>query len=568
MKPLLIPPLEIPLRAYATQANAILGLRGSGKSMGAGSLAEQMMEEGIPIIVFDPIGIWKNLKVPGRGKGYPVVVAATEKGDLPLTPKSAPEIVRAAMAANVSLVIDLFSVDLSKGDWRKIVMECSRILLHENHKYGLRHLFLEEAGEFVPQRIQPNQGEVYAEVEKLVRMGGNKSIGVTLINPRAEGVNKEVLELCDCVMMLRQKGRNSVANLEKWINLSDPESSKQIIQSMSKLKPGECWVWPQDQDAATLCRFNLKSSFHPDRKNPQHHAIGKAVDVGAFVAQLSGSLETVIEEAKANDPAELKKRIRELERQAANVQPAEKPVPIRLYTDQDVTELLSVQDAIRELHPLVDAVVERARKIIDPTLPTLEQVQAIYKMNAGPAPDRNFFLNEQHEQHVSKSQARRELTQARHERNGTLGRCERAILTALSIRRNGMPVAELAIRTVYAPSSGGFNNALGTLRGQGLITKGGVAALTDAGMKYKFQQEPHRERDELIAAWCAKLGRCERAILERLVRAYPKPLHAIELGADTGYSPSSGGFNNAIGHLRSLELIARGWPTVANGILF
>jgi ATP-dependent exoDNAse (exonuclease V) alpha subunit len=69
-----------------------------------------------------------------------------------------------------------------------------RLLLYENKPYGLRHLFLEEAAEFVPQRIGPDQGYVYAEIEKLARMGGNASLGYTLVNQRAEEVNNEVLK--------------------------------------------------------------------------------------------------------------------------------------------------------------------------------------------------------------------------------------------------------------------------------------------------------------------------------------------------------------------------------------
>jgi hypothetical protein len=76
---------------------------------------------------------------------------------------------------------------------------------------------LEEAAEFVPQRIGPDQGSVYAEIEKLARMGGNASLGYTLVNQRAEEVNKAVLELCDCLFLHRQKGRNSLTALSKWL---------------------------------------------------------------------------------------------------------------------------------------------------------------------------------------------------------------------------------------------------------------------------------------------------------------------------------------------------------------
>lgn len=166
---------------YASQGNAILGIRGSGKSYTATFIAEQLMGDGIPFIAFDPIGIWRNLKIGKDGPGYPVVVAG-ENGDLPLTPESAPDIVRAAMKENVSLVVDLYSMQLSKADWRSIVEQSIRLLLYENKPCGLRHIFIEEAAEFIPQRVGPGDGRVYAEIEKLARMGGNASLGYTLIN--------------------------------------------------------------------------------------------------------------------------------------------------------------------------------------------------------------------------------------------------------------------------------------------------------------------------------------------------------------------------------------------------
>src|SRR5690606_5559778 len=113
-----------------------------------------------------PIGVWRYLKVGQKGHpGYQVVVAG-DSGDLPLTPESAVNIVRAAMRENIPLVIDLYSMKLSKADWRKIVEESIRLLLYENKPCGLRHVFIEEAAEFCPQRVGPESGRVYAEIEK------------------------------------------------------------------------------------------------------------------------------------------------------------------------------------------------------------------------------------------------------------------------------------------------------------------------------------------------------------------------------------------------------------------
>jgi hypothetical protein len=278
----------------ASQGNAILGIRDSGKSYTAIAIAERFFEAGIPFCAFDPIGRWRFLRVPGHGRGYPVVVAGGAAGDLPLTVESAPKIVRAAMEGGVSLVLDLYDMEVSKADWKRIVGDSIRVLLYENGSHGLRHIFIEEAAEFAPQRIAPDQGRVYAEVEKLARMGGNARLGYTLINQRAEEVNKAVLELCDNLFLHRQKGRNSLNALTKWLNLADVKpGSKEIIQSLPMLPQGECWAWMGGTDRPVHMKVPEKNSFEPDRRAMRGDVAAitkKAVDVASFVADLKSRL--------------------------------------------------------------------------------------------------------------------------------------------------------------------------------------------------------------------------------------------------------------------------------------
>lgn len=286
---------------YASQGNAILGIRDSGKTYTATYLAEQLLDNDIPFIAFDPIGVWRYLKVGKNGKGFPVVVAGDD-GDLPLTPESAPNIVRAAMQENVSLVIDLYSMQLSKSDWKKIVESCIRLLLYENKPHGLRHVFIEEASEFVPQVVRPEDGRVYAEIEKLARMGGNASLGYTLINQRAEQVNKAVLELCDCLFLHRQKGRHSLTALGKWLDVADTSNSKEIINSLPSLEQGECWVWMQGSHDPVKVKMPEKKTVHPDRRNPLKVTSGVTADVSTFVSRMKKSLQEIPDQPSKEKP--------------------------------------------------------------------------------------------------------------------------------------------------------------------------------------------------------------------------------------------------------------------------
>lgn len=275
---------------FASQGNAILGIRDSGKSYTATYLAEQLLEADIPFVAFDPIGVWKYLRIGANGHaGYPIVVAGDD-GDLPLSAETAPNIVRAAMQENIPLVIDLYSMHLSKAAWKKIVEESVRLLLYENKTHGVRHIFIEEAAEFVPQRVGPGQGMVYAEIEKLARMGRNASLGYTLINQRAEEVNKAVLELCDCLFLHRQKGRHSLTALDKWLSIADTDNVKEIIKSLPQLEQGKCWVWQAGSQSPKLVKIPTKNTVHPDPKNPELARHGISADVSQFVSRMNKSL--------------------------------------------------------------------------------------------------------------------------------------------------------------------------------------------------------------------------------------------------------------------------------------
>jgi hypothetical protein len=281
-------------QTVASQGNAILGIRDSGKSYTAVAIAERLYDAGIPFVAFDPIGRWRFIRVPGHGHGYPVVVAGGAAGDLPLTVESAPQIVRAAMESGISLVIDLYDIEISKSDWKRIVGDAVRVLLYENGAHGLRHIFIEEAAEFAPQRIGPDQGRVYAEIEKLARMGGNARLGYTLINQRAEEVNKAILELCDNLFLHRQKGRNSLNALSKWLDLADVQpGSREIIKSLPTLPQGECWAWMGGTDRPVHVKVPAKNSFEPDRRAMRGNVVASArpaVDVASFVAELRDRL--------------------------------------------------------------------------------------------------------------------------------------------------------------------------------------------------------------------------------------------------------------------------------------
>lgn len=100
----------------------------------------------------------------------------------------------------------------------------------------------------------------------------------------------------------------------------------------------------------------------------------------------------------------------------------------------------------------------------------------------------------------------------------------------------------------YSPSSGGFNNLLGQIKTAGAIDypQPGLVALAVSGIGAIG-------KDEARAKLAGNLTNPQARIVGALVDQGERTRE--ELGADTGYSPSSGGFNNLLGQLRTLGLI-------------
>jgi hypothetical protein len=149
-------------------------------------------------------------------------------------------------------------------------------------------------------------------------MGGNKGLGLTMINQRAQELNKAILELCDNLVLMRQRGSHAIDSLEKWLDRASPETAKQVAGSLSAMVQGDAWVWTEASEKPVRTRTLALKSFHPDRRSTGHvEAVRKPVDAGKFVERMSGELEKVIEEAKANDPAELQRQIAALKKEVA-----------------------------------------------------------------------------------------------------------------------------------------------------------------------------------------------------------------------------------------------------------
>ncbi len=257
--------VHIPLNA-ATKTFALLAKRGAGKSYTGAVLAEEFFKHHIPFVIFDPIDVWWGLRLANDGKqsGLPVVVFGTEHADIPLERTMGRQIARAIVDHNVSCILSTFG--MPKNAQRQLIADFAEELLTINTVP--RHVFIEEAHEFVPQRVLGEMGKAFNAVSNLVVMGRNRGIGVTLINQRAATINKDVLTQIDTLLAFRNTAPQDRKALREWVEHHAAEGNfEQFIQSLPSLPTGEGWIWsPEFLGLFERIKIRKRETFHPDRE--------------------------------------------------------------------------------------------------------------------------------------------------------------------------------------------------------------------------------------------------------------------------------------------------------------
>ncbi len=257
-------PFSIPLEGV-TKAYAINGIRESGKSSLGTVMAEEYCKLNQPWAAFDPGGNWWGLraKPDGKGKGFPVVVFGGERGDLPLDKGSGRKIAEAIARTPVFAVIDLKLT--SKTMWRTLVRDIFGTL-QEITVDVPRHLFLEEAQEFIPQKPSHQLGAECKEiVERMVTLGGNWGYGVTIMGQRPASIEKSALSQCETVFAFATQGDHDRRALQDWMkSMQVGDAEKAALAALADLPTGECYVWsPRFMKVFARLKIRRRETFHP-----------------------------------------------------------------------------------------------------------------------------------------------------------------------------------------------------------------------------------------------------------------------------------------------------------------
>jgi SpoVK/Ycf46/Vps4 family AAA+-type ATPase len=563
----------------ATDTMAILGRRGSGKTHTAKVLAEEMLAHHLQVIVIDPLDVWWGLRALAGGEGpsdYPIYIFGGEHADLDLHDTAGALLAETAVESGESMVLSLRH--LSKGGARRFVGEfCERLyeLKGKARTRGALHLFIDEADAFVPQRLQPDGMRCFGAVDTIVRRGRSSGLATTLISQRPAVLNKDVLSQTEILICHQITGPQDRKALDAWIEANDDANLRPaFLKGLASLPKGTAWFWSPSLaktfEKVPVRELRTFDSSSTPTAGSRKKAGAKAQLAAVDLTILGQRMTEVAEQQKANDPSALKRRIAELER----MHTAALQVP---GIDPKVHELaLSHIRAWRELVAGAERLLEQVANFTH-SMKTLASVTQMDPAHYTPPkyppevfkPVADYMaradksaaalqVNRQFpgETTMERRQAVTRASDAKQRGDMSLGKAERAILTVLAQVEGAIPRDRLAMRAGYAPSGGGFGNAISKLRVASYIEGSSELAITSAGRKAlgTFETLPS-PGEKLLVYWEAKLGLAERKILRELATCPERALPRDIVAQRTGYAPSGGGFGNALSRLRTLGLI-------------
>lgn len=540
-----------PIPEKALHQNIItLGKTGAGKSSALRSVVEPMLDDAMPVCIIDPKGDWWGLKLAADGKrpGYPLVIFGGKHADVPLNERAGVHVAELFATGNRPCIIDLRG--WMPAERSRFFIDFASTLY--KHNVGRKWLLIDECHNFAPKGkvLDVESGKCLHWANKLASEG--RGLGITLIgaSQRPQKVHNDFLTSCETLIAMRVLHASDREAYKDWIDgCGDPAAGKEMLATIANLKRGTGYVWSPEIEfgpkLVTFPFFRTYDSFKPQEASDVAKLSGWAeVDLEDTKAKLA----TVIEEHKANDPTELKKRIRELERQVAAKPAAPVIDDAELARRDDENFQRGYASGKRNA-------LERAASVmltigndiagLFQTAVTQANVDAGKAHDALPtkvphSPTRSNTVQRpvsQRAQPVARS-APRSANGSKSHTGEPLPKGEAATLAACIQFPEGLRREQLTVLTGYKRSS--RDAYIQRLRERGYVeANGDRVTATDAGIAALPDAEPLPTGEALQEYWLARLPEGERKVLEILIDRGGEAMPRADLDELTGYQRSS-----------------------------
>jgi hypothetical protein len=531
---------------FATQTTAILARKRMGKTYLASVMAEELAAAKLPFVVLDPTGAWWGLR-----SIYPVVIIGGAHGDVPLEPTSGKVIAELVVEHPGFYVIDM-SLTISNADQDRFATDFAERLyrVKEAHRFPMM-LFVDEADSFAPQRPFPGQQRMLGAFEAIVRRGGIRGLGITMITQRPAVLNKNVLTQCEMLVVLQMTGPQDQAAVDDWVKRNGTKEQRdQMMHSLASLKVGEAWIWsPSWLELFKRVKIRERHTFNSSA-TPKvgDKAVAPPELAPVDLEKLGKEIAATVERAKENDPAVLRRRIRELEQRKVEAPKALPPIVERIEVpvitpeqmrllEDSVRQGACIGSAVKSMHEwslcLSACVDEINRKLAKEPPPRHIQ------LTGGLSPKPEIKWAPRAVERIGKI-AGILLDSGGELAKGELAKGELAVLTACAQFPDGVDRSQITVLTGYKRST--RDAYVYRLSLKGFVEAGGddSVRVTRAGMDTlgpDFEPLPIGER--LQHHWLARLPEGERKILELLILSYPNAVGRNEITDKTGFKRST-----------------------------
>ena len=550
--------LNLPATA-ATQTFAFLGRRGSGKSYGAGKLAEVLLDGGQQVVIVDPVGVWFGLRHDARGNaaGIPIPIFGGQHGDIPLEATAGALVAQLVAVKRISVVLDVSG--FSGAEQRRFVADFATELLHlkKSNRTPVMTIW-DESQEFVPQQVRPDHARMVGAMEKIVKLGRNFGIGCALLSQRPQAVNKDVLNQTEVLIVFQLTGPQERKVIEGWV--SDNGFGKAELAEIPRLQPGHAFVWsPQWLGTFKPIQVGRKRTFDASATPEAGAVVAAGAAAPIDLDQVRESMAATIEEAKANDPKVLREEIGQLRAALAKRPP-------NFEAHETVRKLRSDLDAanerLRDLDGVTGHEVRRLRTLETFFERVIGAVDGYREAGDGKYARGSYAPAAQSLQPAPTPLApRHELPRApappKHNASGLPAGAREMLLALAGRYPSSLTRVQIATLASIAPTGGTFAKYLSTLRSaQLIVVDGELVGLTDLGLSKAGGQQAPKRPGEILAIWREKLPGKARDMLE-LLAAEPRPWTKADLAKRLDLDEAGGTFAKYLSILRSNSLAVK-----------
>lgn len=525
---------------------------GGGKSWALRRFIEQSFGKK-QIIIIDPEGEFGNMRTK-----YDFVYIG-EGGDAPADPRSAALLARRLLETKANAIIDIYELGSRRGDFVKAFFDA--VVNMPKELWTDCFFIVDEAHKFAPEKGQGESVALQSMID-MASLGRKRGYCLIPATQRPAKLSKDVVAELNNKLI----GRASLdIDRERSAKELGFRSHEQIL-SLRDLAPGEFYVF-----GPAISNEIIKTVVGDVSVKPPKRGAGRSVKIAPPTAKVKAILKQLADlpqeaEKEARTTVELKTalasaktEITRLSKQGVSHETEEAlqkkwyelgvAAAKQAHKGEIITlvnEVKRVNSLMKKIHVLAgatseDAVTEKDIAPITFSKGSFKLPPPKYEITSFDGPPRQPFS-------VDGEQS--------------LGKCERKVFSFLYENPDrAFTKVQLGAVTGYSPTSGGFNNALSRLTTIGLIDRNATSIRFRQQVLTSEQLDRYLLTGEKFSAapefWDNKLGACERKVYALLWENPDSLFDKESLGNMTGYSPTSGGFNNALSRLNSIGLIKR-----------